>query len=78
MDLTFRMSLLNLTNFINITLRKNNVTLSTLIKCFNEYFICNVDLNMFLILINGRPFKFGKINKLKFNVFIFDLINKND
>jgi hypothetical protein len=38
MTLMFRMELLNLNNFIKITLIKINVDLSILIKCFDEYF----------------------------------------
>jgi len=37
MNLMFRMSLLNLINFINIELIKNNLGLSTLIKSSNGY-----------------------------------------
>jgi hypothetical protein len=53
MNLMFRIGLLNLTNFINISFIKYNVKLSTLIKFSNGYFIFNVYLNMVLILIKG-------------------------
>jgi len=71
--LMFRMSLLNLINFII----KKNVNLSSLIKCFNEYFIFNVDLNMFLIFIKTCLLKYyKKIQDTFFYVLIFNLINK--
>jgi hypothetical protein len=50
MNLMFGTSLLSMNNFININIDKNNnVNLSTLIKCFNGYFIFNVDFNMVLV-----------------------------
>jgi len=53
MNLMFRMSLLHLTNFIN-------VNLSTLIICFDGYIISNVDLDIILILIKKCPIKYYK------------------
>jgi hypothetical protein len=69
----FRMSLLNLISFVNIKFIKSNIDLSTFIKCFNEYFIFNVDLNMFLILIKRFQLKYYNKIILKFNGFIFIL-----
>jgi hypothetical protein len=57
MNLMFKIILLNLTNFINMALIKNNVNLSTLIRCFDVYIIFNVDLNIYLILIKKVSIK---------------------
>jgi L-cystine uptake protein TcyP (sodium:dicarboxylate symporter family) len=49
--------------FINLLMvwdDKNNVNLSTFIKCYDGYFIFNVDFNMFLILIEICPLKYYK------------------
>jgi hypothetical protein len=45
MNLMFRMNLLSLTNFINISLIKNSVNLLIFIKYFDGYLIFNVGFN---------------------------------
>jgi hypothetical protein len=44
MNLMFRMNVSSLINFINIVLLLKS-KFANLIKCFNEYFIFNVNLN---------------------------------
>jgi len=39
---------------------KNNLNLSTLVKCFDGYIISNVDLEIFLIWIIKCPIKYYK------------------
>jgi hypothetical protein len=57
------MSLLSLTNFINMMLVKNSLSLSTLLKCFNGYFISI----LILISLNFDLKTFTKIlQKIKF------------
>jgi len=52
----FTMDLLNLNNFTNMTyLIEIMHSFSILIKCSNGYFIFDVDLDMFLILILKYP-----------------------
>jgi hypothetical protein len=47
---------------------KSNVNMSSLINCFDEYFIFNVDLNMFPILIKMCVLKYYK--KSQFTIFL--------
>jgi hypothetical protein len=60
MNLMFRMSLLNLTNFINMTLIKTKCQLVNFDKFFDGYIIFNVELGIFLFLIKRCPLKYYK------------------
>ncbi len=60
-NLISKMNLLSLTNFIDITLIKNNVNLSN----FYGYFIFIIELNRLQILVKRCPHNITKKFKLK-------------
>jgi hypothetical protein len=60
------MSLLSLRNFTYITLMYNSVESSN----FDKYFIFNVDLNIFKIMIKICPLKYFWKYKTNFNGFV--------
>jgi hypothetical protein len=55
-NLVFRMNLLNLTNFINITLIKNKCKLVNFGKCFNGYLIFNIGMNKYVYKLDWNVF----------------------